>query len=436
MRIFINNADTYVGSALCADLQNILETPTRIYATLKGGEECQVPLPVKRIVSRRDHCNILKATAQSQLAVFDLHSSDLEEVDFVLRRLKSEPIDQPLVLILISNVMVWAKTKPSNAGEASVSESARDDASAADQFTTPTLPVKLPRMLMLDHSGWRRGIHRCRVVQTGAFESLLELENTGDVSSIIELRGEHYVVRRLLGDTLRERYDDFRAAWLGQETHRIIGDGDNIIPTLHVRDLARCVKHLSAATEKQPYIVAVDESFTDQKGILTAVVNHLGAGVPIPSISRDQAVACLDGREPFLLDLRFRASDFLHQPEFSWWSKEGPVAAIEKLIEEFCTWRNLRPLKLVLIGPPASGKSFYATKVAENYRLAHITVGPVIEGALKRGREVKELIDPENQEDGIEAVDVDSLLEKDRYGKFTISNLLGSYAELIHELCG
>lgn len=75
-----------------------------------------------------------------------------------------------------------------------MSESARDDASAADQFTTPTLPVKLPRMLMLDHSGWRRGIHRCRVVQTGAFESLLELENTGDVSSIIELRGEHYIV--------------------------------------------------------------------------------------------------------------------------------------------------------------------------------------------------------------------------------------------------
>ncbi|EER19609.1 hypothetical protein Pmar_PMAR012592 [Perkinsus marinus ATCC 50983] len=425
MRIFINNADTYVGSALCADLQNILETPTRIYATLKGGEECQVPLPVKRIVSRRDHSNILKAAAQSQLAVFDLHSSDLEEVDFVLRRLKSEPIDQPLV--------------DEDAGEASVSESARDDASAADQFTTPTLPVKLPRMLMLDHSGWRRGIHRCRVVQTGAFESLLELENTGDVSSIIELRGEHYIVSNsgeyvvcsgiLYGNGEIAFYDDFRAAWLGQETHRIIGDGDNIIPTIHVRDLARCVKHLSAATEKQPYIVAVDESFTDQKGILTAVVNHLGekvaiarfnmsftgAGVPIPSISRDQAVACLDGRQPFLLDLRFRASDFFHQPEFSWWSKEGPVAAIDKLIKEFCTWRNLRPLKLVLIGPPASGKSFYATKVAENYRLAHITLGPIIEGALKRGREVKELIDPENQEDGIEALDVDSLLEKDRF---------------------
>lgn len=31
-----------------------------------------------------------------------------------------------------------------------------------------------------------------------------------------------------------DSYDDFRAAWLGQETHRIIGDGDNIIPTIHV----------------------------------------------------------------------------------------------------------------------------------------------------------------------------------------------------------
>lgn len=49
---------------------------------------------------------------------------------------------------------------------------------------------------------------------------------------------------------------------------------------------------------------------------------------------------------------------------------------------------------------------------------------------------MKELIDPENQEDGIEALDVDSLLEKDRYGKLMTSKWQGSYPEVIHELCG
>lgn len=43
----------------------------------------------------RHHCELVRVLFDR----FDLHSSDLEEVDFVLRRLKSEPIDQPLVAL-------------------------------------------------------------------------------------------------------------------------------------------------------------------------------------------------------------------------------------------------------------------------------------------------------------------------------------------------
>ncbi|KAF4700252.1 hypothetical protein FOZ62_032497, partial [Perkinsus olseni] len=173
-------------------------------------------------------------------------------------------------------------------------------------------------------------------------------------------------------------YDDFRAAWLGEATHRIIGDGENIIPTLHVRDLARCVRHLSAATEEQYYVIAVDDGLNKQKEILTAIVDHLGTDVEIPKISYDQAVACLDEREAFLLDVRLQASDFLHHPEFTWWSKQGPVAAIDKLITD--------------------------------YRLVHITVGPVVQEALARGKKVKAMVDPEAQEGDAEPVDVEFYL--------------------------
>ncbi|KAF4678420.1 hypothetical protein FOZ62_010208, partial [Perkinsus olseni] len=128
----------------------------------------------------------------------------------------------------------------------------------------------------------------------------------------------------------------------------------------------------------------------------------------------------------FLLDVRLQASDFLHHPEFTWWSKQGPVAAIDKLIVEFCAWRNLRPLKLVLIGPPASGKTFYAAKIAESYRLVHITVGPVVQEALARGKKVKAMVDPEAQESDAEPVDVESLDDRDRFSL----NLLDQWEEL------
>ncbi|KAF4704088.1 hypothetical protein FOZ63_019995, partial [Perkinsus olseni] len=120
-----------------------------------------------------------------------------------------------------------------------------------------------------------------------------------------------------------------------------------------------------------------------------------------------------------------QASDFLHHPEFTWWSKQGPVAAIDRLIDEFCAWRNLRPLKLVLIGPPASGKTFYAAKLAESYRLVHVTVGPVVQEALARGK-VKAMVDPEAQEGDAEPVDVESLDDRDRFSL----NLLDQWEEL------
>ncbi|KAF4665073.1 hypothetical protein FOL46_003898, partial [Perkinsus olseni] len=428
MRIFINNADTYVGNALCADLQKILETPTRIYATVKGGDDCQVPPPVRRIVSRRDQSNVLKAVSQSHLAVFDLHSSDLAEVDFILRRLKSQPLDQQLVLVLISSVMVWARTKPNSVdesvGDGLVPETASENASDAEELQSSETAV-------LTDADWRRRVPSSRYRSWKKLETLaLSLNSLDSINAYVVCSGVLY------GNGELTFYDDFRAAWLGEVTHRIIGDGENIIPTLHVRDLARCVRHLSAATEEQSYVIAVDDGLNKQKEILTAIVNHLGTGVEVPKISYDQAVACLDEREAFLLDVRLQASDFLHHPEFTWWSKDGPVAAVDKLINEFCAWRNLRPLKLVLIGPPASGKTFYAAKIAESYRLVHITVGPVVQEALARGKKVKAMVDPEAQESDAEPVDVESLDDRDRQEDFRDGPFYLSLLEQWEELEG
>ncbi|KAF4653227.1 hypothetical protein FOL47_010641 [Perkinsus chesapeaki] len=405
MKIFVNNADSYVGNALCADLQKILDTPTRIYATVKGGDDCQVPSPVKRIVSRRSPTNILKAVSQSDLAVFDLHTSDLEEVEFVLGRMKSYELEKPLVLVLVSTVMVWAKTKPSTVDgsvmDDSVPETLSENASDADQPEEPAVTVFTP-------ADW------CRRVPSGRYRSWKYLETLAiSLNSVTNITAYVVCPGILYGNGEMTFYDDFRAAWLGESTHRIVGNGGNSIPTLHVRDLARCVKHLSAGTEAQRYVLAVDDGNTSQREILQAIVDKLGTGGKIPEIAYDDAVACLDSREPFLIDLRLEASEFLRQPEFKWWCRKGPAEEISKIVDEFCSWRNLRPLKMVLIGPPASGKSFYAAKVADCYRLVHIAVGPVIQAALDKAATLKKLIEPE--EETTEPVDVETLGDRDRY---------------------
>ena len=61
-------------------------------------------------------------------------------------------------------------------------------------------------------------------------------------------------------------YEFFRRAWLSLHPDLaslpVIDAGDNVLPTIHVKDLARFVKHLSsepAATMRKQYFIAVDQ---------------------------------------------------------------------------------------------------------------------------------------------------------------------------------
>jgi adenylate kinase len=56
-------------------------------------------------------------------------------------------------------------------------------------------------------------------------------------------------------------YDHFRSAWKQSPAKLpIVGAGDNLIPTLHVRDLSRCVKKLIDDNIDKPYLFAVDKT--------------------------------------------------------------------------------------------------------------------------------------------------------------------------------
>ena len=66
---------------------------------------------------------------------------------------------------------------------------------------------------------------------------------------------------------------------------------------------------------------------------------------------------------------------------FEWKYREGVVANIDKLIEEFNVYRGLDSVKIFITGPPAVGKSHFAQKLANRYNLPHLTVRAIIEEA-------------------------------------------------------
>jgi hypothetical protein len=74
----------------------------------------------------------------------------------------------------------------------------------------------------------------------------------------------------------------------------------------------------------------------------------------------------LDWRVPLMLDLRVKPSSLFistneeEEPvDFNWHCKSGLAVNIQLVKEEFCKERGLKPFKVVISGPPASGKSYY-----------------------------------------------------------------------------
>ncbi len=61
-----------------------------------------------------------------------------------------------------------------------------------------------------------------------------------------------------------------------------------------------------------------------------------------------------------------------------WECEEGFVANVKKVCAEYVEAFNLRPLRILLVGPPAAGKSHFARQLAAKYHLPHITTGDCI----------------------------------------------------------
>ena len=44
--------------------------------------------------------------------------------------------------------------------------------------------------------------------------------------------------------------------------------------------------------------------------------------------------------------------------------------------------RKLRPMKVIVIGPPCSGKSFFSKQLAEHYNVPHIHMTKLLEDLM------------------------------------------------------
>jgi len=114
----------------------------------------------------------------------------------------------------------------------------------------------------------------------------------------------------------------------------------------------------------------------------------------------------LDWKKSLLLDLKVQPSSLFIAPlepeepepvegeeeaepkepeevlELEWHCKDGMPQNIQKVKEEFEKNRNLKPVKVLITGPPCSGKSYFGQQLGEHYNIPHIHMKKLLSDLL------------------------------------------------------
>lgn len=212
-----------------------------------------------------------------------------------------------------------------------------------------------------------------------------------------------------MGESIFESH--FKKAWL-QDPERLpfVGEGKNLVPTVHVKDLARMVKKVFETKPEKYYIFAVDNTRRPyQKRLISAISNGIGAGlieaIDYPDNSKKRhpkktpLQLDLDWRVPLMLNLKLKPSSLFisaneeEEPvDFNWHSKQGLAFNIQLVKEEFCVKRGLKPVKILLTGPPITGKSFFGKQLSQHYNVPHIYLKKMLEDISFWNNEKEEVI--------------------------------------------
>ncbi|KAI4560493.1 hypothetical protein MJT46_019890, partial [Ovis ammon polii x Ovis aries] len=179
-------------------------------------------------------------------------------------------------------------------------------------------------------------------------------------------------------------------AWLGEvPALPVFGDGTNVIPAIHVLDLAGVIQNIIDHVPKLRYLVAVDESVhTLEDFVKQENIDHL------------------------LVNLRMEALFVKENFNIRWFAQAGFVENINSILKEYKQSRRLLPIKICILGPPAVGKSSIAEVLAKYYKLHHIKMKDVISEAIAK---LEAIITPkdvtEGEEEGEEEEEEDNVEE-------------------------
>lgn len=325
---------------------------------------------------------------------------DLFGNEDVARSVAVEMSKQPFggreqVLIAVSDALVWATTPPPLVVLGGEGDASPLQASSSLRLTEADVPRRSPCLA---------GV-ACFEAET----VVLRAARKGRLRTHVVCPGLPY--GRGEGDA--QLHPLFRQCWEAQEDDppKVYGLGTNILPLIHVADLARYIAEVAAwrlpaaastsATQSlsasglsstnllvggaggatasafsppPQYLLIADEGQATQAQVVQAVSTALGTGKisPVPA----DELLLIPGVDRLTLNLTFVTTPLppsatsMYAPAF----QDGFLPHLPALVSDYCEHRNVAPLRIVLVGPPMAGKTALGARLAGQYNLKH--VGP------------------------------------------------------------
>ncbi|KAM8916506.1 adenylate kinase 7 isoform 3-T3 [Spinachia spinachia] len=229
----------------------------------------------------------------------------------------------------------------------------------------------------------------------------------------------------------------FKTSWLGQENEiPIFGDGTNIVPTIHVSDLASVILNVIKHQPKPYYLLAVDSSSNTLEQIVKEVASIYGPR-KIQKRPFEEAYLMEDLStmeiDSLLVNLRMQGVHLKELFSIDWLCETGLVNNMELVVGEYQRARGLLPLRLCVLGPPAVGKSTVSREISKYYKVHHITLKETISETISQLEEEMRNADPHAVDDN-SAAEAKELLNslKDSMEQYGETRVLFWMASLRH----
>ena len=167
---------------------------------------------------------------------------------------------------------------------------------------------------------------------------------------------------------------------------------------IHIIDLSRIIFRIYEKRPKQPYIFAVDKSSCTSKGsqknIIEAISKRIGSLnakhqtsdqlIKNPSYAVLQYNLKVVTSKTILEDEKFEPPEPEEGQEpqikpFEWHCEKGICENIIKVNEEFNSYNKLKPMRLLISGPPGSGKTHYSKMYYYNVELQNTLMFHILE---------------------------------------------------------